>query len=220
MFKNRTLQLIYQTSYCTMALIGIVASSGFFDMTFYENFYLYFTNWSNYFCFGVMLVELLHTVKSKENDYVRSLPRLKFIGMLAILLTFLVFNLLLANEPTRNSALNYKVNSVFFHDVLPVMYIADWFLFYERRKTKWTYPIFSIIFPIIYMIFVFVRAGILTSVVHVKNIDVVLYPYFFFNLEKLGVAGVAKWCSILSVVFVVVGFVFVAADKFIKPKKA
>ena len=150
-------------------------------MTFWDDFYLYFTNWSNYLCFGVMLTELIQTAKKKSDSNVTAVPLLKFIGLLGILLTFLVFNLLLAGEKTRNPALNYKVNSVLFHIVLPILYIADWIFFYKRRETKWTYPVYSALFPIIYIIFIFSRACLLKSQ-GIHNAETVIYPYFFFYI--------------------------------------
>ena len=43
-----------------------------------------------------------------------------------------------------------------------------------------------------------------------------LYPYFFLNLDNLGVAGVAKWVVILFAGFIVLGYIFYGIDKIIK----
>ena len=52
MIKKRTAQLIYETAYCTIGLIGTVASLGIFDNInlFRWDFYVHFTNVSNFFC--------------------------------------------------------------------------------------------------------------------------------------------------------------------------
>ena len=86
---------------------------------------------------------------------------LKFIGILGILLTFLVFNIMLVGAEGRDPQANWRIGSLCFHVVLPVMYIADWFLFYERKKTKWYYPFVSMAFPVAYVTFLFVQAFIL-----------------------------------------------------------
>ena len=146
MIKNRTAQLIFQTVYCTLGFVGCVASLGIFDNIniIRWDFYVHFTNVSNYFCIGVMLTALIQTVKRKDDGYVTAAPMLKFIGMLAILLTFLVFNIILAGAEGRDPQANWRVGSLIFHVALPILYIADWFLFYERKKAKWYYPIASI----------------------------------------------------------------------------
>lgn len=221
MIKNRTAQLIFQTIYCTLGFVGIVASFGIFDdiTMFRWDFYVYFTNISNFLCIGVMFACLIQTIKKKEDSFVTTSPILKFIGMLGILLTFLVFNFMLAGN--RDPQLNWRIGSLTFHVVLPIMYVADWFLFYERKKCKWFYPLASTAFPIAYLVFIFTQAAIMgfdTSILLLDATTPLIYPYFFLNLETLGVGGVLKWIAILLSAFVAVGFVFLGLDKIGKKK--
>lgn len=218
MIKNRTAQLIFQTVYCTLGFVGCVASLGIFDdiNTIRWDFYVHFTNISNFFCIGVMLAGLIQTVKKQENSCVSAAPMLKFIGMLGILMTFLVFNILLAGAADRDPQANWRIGSLIFHVVLPIMYIADWFLFYERKKSKWYYPIASIAFPLAYMSFLLIQAIFLnfdSSILIPTTTTPLIYPYFFVNLETQGVSGVLMWVGILSTVFVAVGFAFFGLDK-------
>lgn len=154
-----------------------------------------------------MFVELIETIKKKDDSFTTKLPLLKFIGLLGIMLTFIIFNFLLAGD--REPALNFYINSVLFHIVLPIMYVADWVLFYEHKKVKWYYPLVSVSFPVLYAIFIFIRAWILDFNPEVPYI----YPYFFLNLNELGVMGVIKWIGILSLVFIVIGYVMFGIDK-------
>ena len=213
MIKNRTAQLIFQTAFCTLGILGIVASFGIFNYEFRTDFYVHFTNLSNYLCIAIMFIELIETVKKNKDSYVTKLPLLKFIGLLAILLTFIIFNFILAGD--REMYLNFRINSVLFHIILPIMYLIDWILFYEHKKIKWNYPLISVSFPVIYAIFIFIRAWILDFNPKAPFI----YPYFFLNLEELGVVGVVKWIGILSVVFIVIGYVIYGVDRLLKPKK-
>ena len=216
MIKNRTTQLIFQSFYIALGLIGIVASLGVFEdvQNLRWDFYVHFTNLSNYLCIGIVFAELVQTAKKKVDSYVSTAPFLKFIGVLAILLTFLVFNFLLAGQPDRDPKANWRVASICFHVILPVMYVLDWALFYEHKKVRWFYPLASVVFPVLYVVFVYIRAAILGF-----NPDVpYIYPYFFLNLETQGVAGVAKWVVILFSGFIVLGFIFYGIDKLIKSK--
>ena len=223
MIKNRTVQLIYQTIYCTLGFVGIIASLGIFDNInmIRWDFYVHFTNISNFLCFGVMLAELIQTAKRKENGYVCASPLIKFIGILGILLTFLVFNIMLAGKEGRDPQLNWRVGSLLFHVLLPIMYIADWFLFYERKKCKWYYPIASIAFPLGYVIFLLIQAVILkfdSSILIPGTTTPLIYPYFFVNLDTQGVPGVLMWIAILAIAFVAVGFAFFGLDRLGKKK--
>ena len=217
MIKTRTTQLIFQSFFCAIGFVGIVASFGIFDDILNPrwDFYVHFTNISNYLCIGVVFAELVHTAKKRENSYVTTAPFLKFIGVLAILLTFLVFNFLLAGQPDRAPQANWRVGSLCFHVILPIMYVLDWLLFYEHKKVRWFYPLASVIFPVLYVAFVFIRAAIVNFNPYVPY----LYPYFFLNLDNLGVAGVAKWVAMLFVGFIALGYIFYVIDMLIKSKE-
>lgn len=99
--------------------------------------------------------------------------------------------------------INYDINSVLFHIVLPLMYLIDWILFYEHKKIKWYYLLISVSFPVIYAIFIFIRAWILDFNPEVPYI----YPCFFLNIDELGIMGVIKWIGILSIVFALIGYI-------------
>ena len=223
MIKNRTAQLIYQTIYVTLGIVGFVASLGIFDniRMIRWDFYVHFTNISNYFCLAIMLAGLIQTVKKKEDSYVSAAPLLNFIGMLGILLTFLVFNIMLAGAEGRDPQANWRIGSLLAHVLLPIMYIADWFLFYERKNCKWYYPIASIAFPLIYVVFLLIQASILkfdSSILIPGSTTPLIYPYFFVNLETQGVSGVLMWIGILAVAFAAVGYLFFGIDKLGKKK--
>ena len=223
MIKNRTAQLIFQTIYCTLGLVGCIACLGIFDniRMIRWDFYVHFTNISNFLCLGVMVAGLIQTAKKKEDSPVSAAPLLKFIGMLGILLTFLVFNIMLAGAAGRDPQANWRIGSLCFHVVLPMLYIADWFLFYQRKQCKWYYPIASIAFPLIYVIFLLIQALILNfdaSILIPTTTTPLIYPYFFVNLDTQGIGGVLMWIGILSVAFVLVGFLFFGLDKLGKKK--
>jgi hypothetical protein len=218
MIKNRTIQLIYQTIYCTLGFVGCIACLGIFDNVklIRWDFYVHFTNISNFFCLAIMVIALIQTAKKKEDGFVTAAPLFKFIGMLGILLTFLVFNIMLAGAEGRDPQANWRVGSLIFHVILPVLYILDWFLFYERKNSKWYYPIASIGFPLAYVIFLLIQAVILgfdTSILIPTTTTPLIYPYFFVNVKTQGVLGVLMWIAILAVAFVAIGFIFYGLDR-------
>ena len=225
MIKNRTAQLIFQTIYCTLGFVACVASLGIFDniQMIRWDCYVHFTNISNYFCLAVMLAGLIQTAKKKEDSFVTAVPALKFIGILGILLTFLVFNIMLAGAEGRDPQANWRVGSLLAHVTLPILYIADWFLFYERKKCKWYYPILSVAFPLTYVIFLLIQAIILkfdTSILIPSTTTPLIYPYFFVNLDTQGVSGVLMWIGILAVAFIAMGYLFYGLDRLgKKPQK-
>lgn len=224
MIKNRTAQLVFQTVYCTLGLIGMLANFGIFDdiSNIRWDFYVHFTNLSNVFCLIVMAVALVQTVRKKEDSYVSALPKVKFIGILTILLTFVIFNGLLAGAEGRDPQLNWRIGSLTFHVVLPILYVLDWFLFYERRKTKWYYPFMALLFPAVYAVFIYTQAAILrfdTSILIPNTTTPLIYPYFFLDLDKQGVLGVAFWFLMIFIVYVPLGYAFFGLDRLLARRK-
>ena len=219
--KKRDAQLVFQAVFCGLALVACVGSTGFFDMKFTGDFYIYFTNLSLYLCTGVMVAELVQTLRRQGDGWVTTAPRLRFISMLGLVLTLLIFNALLANDPGRDPALNYKVECVLCHIVLPILYVADWVLFYEHGKVTWHLPLLSTLFPLAYLVYVFIHAalwGFDAGVMNYAGTDPVIYPYFFLNPDRVGVGGLVTWVLALLAIFVVLGFLFMLVDRLLGRK--
>ena len=213
MIKSRTTQLIFQSIYIGIAIIAILASLGLFEMTYMWDFYIHFTNLSNYLCAILMFLELRDTAKKREDGFVTTCPTVKFIALLCILLTFIIYNFVLA--PRRDIKDSFGLPSITLHIILPLMFTFDYILFYEHGKVKMYYPIVSALFPFIYAVFIYIHAAIYkfdSSIYYPGRSDPFIYPYFFLNLDKLGVSGVIKNCVLIVVCFIIFGYVVMLLD--------
>ncbi|RSX54773.1 hypothetical protein D2E26_0827 [Bifidobacterium dolichotidis] len=205
MSTSRTAQLIVQSAYVSLGIIATLGSLGLYKASFDATFYTYFTNLSNYLCLIVMFVELVRTARSKSDGYVTFSPKFKFICVVAILLTGLVYNFILAGAPDRDPMSNYEVTSILFHTVLPILFTLDWLLFFRHGAVTWATPLISAVFPLAYVAFVFIRAALFPSA---QN----LFPYFFLDPSQQGVNGILTWIGVLLVGFIVLGYVLMAID--------
>ncbi len=210
MIKNRIAQIVFQTVYCTLAILGIIGSLGYFNQSFNADFYVYYTNLSNYICIGLMFVSLIQTIrkanKKDDDGLVSTAPTFKFLCVILIMVTFLVYNILLAKD---SSAFDYftSLSNLLMHLILPIMFILDWILFYKHGKVKWYYPLLSTIMPLVYVIFVLIRGAILNGAT-----GTIIYPYFFLDVDKLGWGGFFTWLSILVMFFVLIGYILYFLD--------
>jgi len=215
MIQKRTTQIIFQTIYCTLAVIAIFSSLGLFNRKFNSDFYVYYTNLSNYICFAFMFASLAVTIRlSRKGDgYVSLAPAFKFMCSIMIMVTLLVYNILLAKD---NSAFDYftSLNNLLMHLILPIMFILDFVLFYEHGKVRWYYPLLCVIMPLVYVIYVLIRAAI------VKGSASVIYPYFFLDVDKLGWGGFFIWISVLVVIFIAIGYILYVLDNIKRFKAA
>ncbi len=210
MIKNKITQLIFQTIYCVLAIIGLLNSVGYFAAKFNSNFYVYYTNLSNYICMVVMFISLIKTIKQankKEDSYCNTAPTFNFMCVIMIMVTFFVYNILLAKENTVIQYFTSQSNMI-MHVILPIMFILNWILFYEHDSLKWYHPLLSVIIPIVYVAFIFIRATILQG-----SKQAFLYPYFFLNVDNLGWRGVFSWIAILFFVFVALGYILLGLDR-------
>lgn len=211
--KSKTAQLILQSAYCALGIVAILSSVGFFDYRYDQNWYVYFTHLSNYFCVGVMFAELMQTAKKSEDGYVSACPCAKFIGVCAIMLTCIAFNTMLADG--REAAANFTVSSVLMHVVLPILFFIDWVLFYEHGAVKAIWPLFSTIPLLGYVAMIYIRAAIVNYNANCYT----LYPYFFLDLNEKGVHGVITWCIILAIAYLLFVYALYGLDKWLQKRK-
>lgn len=209
MIKNRTAQLVFQTVYAVLGFLAMLGTLGYFEASFNPNFYVYYTNLSNYICWGVILVSLVKTIKfnnKKEDGFCNVAPTFNFMCVIMILVTTLVYNFLLAGDKTFVTYTT-DLSNMLNHLILPIMFVLNWVLFYEHSKIKWFHPLLCTIMPLTYVVLIVIRALILKGVE-----NAFLYPYFFLNIDKLGWGGFFGWISILIVVFVALGYLLYALD--------
>ena len=211
MVKNKITQLIFQVVYCTLGVFGVLGSLGYFKAEFNNNFYLYYTNLSNYICLGFMVAALIITAKKaykNENGPVNIAPTFNFLCVIMILVSGLVYNILLAKEDT---VAHYflTIHNLLLHTILPIMFIVHWAVFCEHGQLRWFHPLLCTVMPLIYVVVILLRS----LVVHGQT-GTLVYPYFFLNVDKLGWGGVFGWVVALLIVFIVIGYLFYFFDNY------
>ena len=216
MIQNRTAQLVWQSFFLGIAVVGISASLGLFDMAFRWDFYIYFTNLSNYLCIAIITAQLIATIKRSGNAPISLSPVLKLASLVGILVTFLIYNFLLAREPGRDLTRNFSAMSIILHVALPTLYLADWILFHKKGQIKWYHPLSALFLPAGYILYLLIHAAIRhfdSSLLGFVGTQPLIYPYFFLNPETNGILGVVRWCILLAIAFAALGYLFWGLDR-------
>lgn len=211
MIRSAKLRIAYQTCYCILAVVGFLAQLGVFQGVLNRNYLVYYTNLSNLLCMVFGFFSLAHLLRGGR-DFA---PALKFVFSIMILVTFILYNGLLANYSSIFAYFSSLKNGL-NHGILPVLFVLDWVLFYERGKTKWTYPLLSIIPPALYVAYILIRAAILDALGRTAS---VVYPYYFLDLSDLGWGGFLRWMGMLLAGFLALGYVLCALDHLLIARK-
>lgn len=213
--------MIYRIVFCVVSALACLLTLDYFTVihgtdyfTFSDDFWLYYTNISNYVCFAVGVAVCAETVKKVKNGeregFVTRFKSIKLCATVMIMVTFFVYIILLGDvdSPSFWNALD----NLSYHVAVPLAFIADWALFDEHKSIKILDPLKATIMPLVYVVYILVYGAVYAAVADAP-FD---YPYFFLNVNKLGYGGVAVWVLILLGVFLVLGYLMFVYDKLVR----
>lgn len=217
---NLLTQTIYRIVFCVISALGCILSLGYFEQVFGQNkftisndFWQYYTNLSNYYCFGIGVAVLASTVKKVRNGETRGsntvAPTLKYCGVVMIAVTFFVYCILLGDMGSWKFW--NSLGNLCYHVIAPVMFILDFILFDKHRQIKILDPIKCTFMPLGYVVYILSYGAICRAADF--NFS---YPYFFLNVDELGYGKVFGWVAILVVVFIALGYLLFLYDKLVK----
>ena len=106
-----------------------------------------------------------------------------------------------------------SVNNLTFHLGCPLVFFLDWLLFDDHSGLRWWDNLAMAAAPVIYVFYIVIRGAVITP-----DADTVVYPYFFLDVDELGMSGVIRWVVILVAFFVGLGFVFWGVSRLISKK--
>ena len=187
-------KIILEIVYCVLSIIAFLLSIGIFNKEIFYDFYIYFTNISNYICFIIMYIELFLTIKNKK---LKELNIFRFISTVMIIITFLIFNFVLIRNMTISQILSLE--SILMHVILPVIYVSHYLLYTDKKVVKKYYIFMPLLVALIYIIFIYIRAFLFNPIIK--------YPYFFLNTQLIGIKGVTIWLIILGLIIILISYI-------------
>jgi hypothetical protein len=148
------------------------------------NVFAYFTIQSNLLLGGTTLLLALQPDRP-QNTLFRTL---RLNGMLCIAVTGIVYHLVLAadDDPQGWAA----VANFLLHTAAPVIGVLGWLLFGPRGFTDRRIVAWSIVYPLLWLLFTLVRGEF-----------VGFYPYPFVNVDEHGYGRVLLNCLLVAILF-------------------
>ena len=157
----------------------------------------YFTIWSN------ILVAITTTIiyrGLKQDSQWFKVLRLSSLTMISV--TMLVYILILAAEANPQSWNIYT--DLLLHYITPPVTILVWLIFGPRKWINWNIILKSLIIPVSYIIYTFIRGAIFGK-----------YPYGFINVVELGYTGALVGTGIVLTLGMFIFLVYFIIDKLI-----
>jgi len=135
--------------------------------------------------------------------------------MVYLIITMVVYSFILIPFIVEEQ-INYQIfssNDLLIHYVVPVLVLIDYASFDEKGRTKSIYAfinLLNILFYITYLLLYVFFGGRF----HFGNTES-MYPYFFLNIERIGLYPVIMICISIMVVVIFVGWVIYIIDQLI-----
>lgn len=211
---------VYLVGYSAVGLAGVfltMSIAGSFSWSALS----YYTLQSGLICLTVALVTLGCLLGHRQPEQTRHYSFWKFAALVAVSLTFLVFHVLLRPRITADYGVAYNPNTlpdIIVHTVIPVGFFLDYLLFDQKGRWRASYPVKGLFFPILYLGFTAIRValgGSYRGMGATRNV-----PYFFLDVQTLGVRGVASWLGLIGLVVVSSGYVLLGLDRLLSKARA
>jgi hypothetical protein len=159
----------------------------------------YYTILTNLFCAAVATACALTQTSARVGVLLRNVSVISAAAV-SIFMVGVVYMVLLRNQHDPQG-LQFLVNAL-THYILPVGFVVFWFRVVPARSLEWADLPRLMVFPIVYLVYLALR-GEVTG----------LYPYFFFDVARLGYAQASINAVGMAAGFVLVSSVFIAIKK-------
>lgn len=169
------------------------------------NFFSYFTVLSN---IAVMVGAALVAVDPHRSGTWFGILRLA--GLTGITVTGIVYSTILAGAIPLEGA--DKVLDTIFHYVVPLASLLGYVALKPRTplaSTAW----WALAYPIVWLVYTLIRAEVSSPVYPMSATTTSSVPYDFLDVDAHGVGGVAVGCLAVTVLFVVLAWLYLRLTK-------
>jgi hypothetical protein len=179
-----------------------------------------FTIQSNLICLIVAGITLIYELL-KINPRGKAYILLKGVTLTAILLTFFIYNFVLAPYiNTSNQPLGGSLENALLHTVVPLMTLGDFLFFEKKGYIKTWHPLVWTVLPIYYVGYTAIYKAF-GGVYKFSGDTAEIFPYFFLDYETYGLKTVGVWCLLITIGFIGFSYLLFGLDRiFIKINKA
>ena len=226
MIQNRRFSLVFRICALLIGIIGVMSQIGIFKGKISFSSFMYYTIQSNLLVIVLFIMLTIKTVISLRNGTMGSsgwFTRFEMVCVVNIFVTFIVFWTLLAGSLSKEYLLSFENQAV--HTITPLLCLADYILFTEARRLKYSDVYLTCIYPLFYVVFVTIAgfSGYVyyytTSGPFSSKMEPVRFPYFFLDYDRIGKSALLYIAGI-SLFVIALGHGMYLIDRKIRKSKA
>ena len=196
-------KIIYKLIIIILGLFAVISGLLTADKKIDIETLYYFTYQSNILVIIYFIIDIVYLIKKQKTF----MPRLKGPITMSITVTFLIYHFLLSGGYEDRADI---IRSTILHYIVPIMTIVDYILFDKKGIYKNIDPILWLIIPLIYFLFIFIRAKVGGELSNGSY-----YPYFFIDINKYGIKTVLKNALFITIAFTILGYIELFIDRII-----
>lgn len=173
----------------------------------------YFTNLGN-LAAGLFYTAWLSALFRGRNwESSPAFPPCRLALLVSLLLIGLVYHFVLAPSLEHSTSVSYNASGLangLVHSLVPFGALADWLFFDVKGRFRPGHCLYVCIPPLAYLGYVIVYTALGGR--FLSRLGDASVPYFFLNVEKLGLPAVAMWCAGLFICVMAMGGALTALD--------
>lgn len=222
LLDNRYFHLGIYILYIILGTTGIIFSYVGWFVDIHNEFYILFTNQTNIIgviCVACLLVSaIIDLVKKKTVGREERFVNFAFCCFIYLTITMILYNVFSPDGHIFTIKFWSTVQCPVLHLFAPVLFIFIFLGFTNKDKiSKWI-PLYVVIYPILYSIFIFVRAAILGDVEEFPISGYIKFPYPIFDYDSYPIWLICLFMAIGVVLFI--GLAILLRFIFQRKKKA
>jgi len=201
--RNRVISGCFKLFIGVCALAGICIQCGVFTAEPEFSALRYYTLLSNLLCAIYFIPAGICTFRGRP----RIFPVYKGALIMGITVTGLIFHFMLSGGLFAMGSI-YALGNVLLHYIVPAASVLDWLLFDGKGEYSRRLPPLWNLLPNIYFVLILIYAYTVGKPFYGGS----RFPYFFIDIDRLGLPKVLLWVVALNAALLLLGYVFVGLD--------
>ena len=222
LLDNRYFHLGIYIIYIILGTTGIIFSYVGWFVDIHNEFYILFTNQTDIIgviCVACLLVSaIIDLVKKKTVGREERFVDFAFCCFIYLTITMILYNVFSPDGHIFTIKFWSTVQCPVLHLFAPVLFIFIFLGFTNKDKISKLIPLYVVIYPLLYSIFIFVRAAILGDVEEFQISGYIKFPYPIFDYDNYPIWLICLFMAIGVVLFI--GLAILLRFIFQRKKKA